>query len=144
MPLTAYPGSGFKMFMLDVGLLAAKSGLDVRTILEGNTIFEEFKGSLTEQYVLQQLLSELTITPCYWFNENSHTEVNFVFQNGTNIIPLEVKVAENLQSKSLKSYCAKYSPKVAIRTSMSDYRQEEKLTNLPLYAISQIQNECPE
>ena len=142
MPLTAYPDSGFKMFMLDVGLLAAKSGLDERSILEGNTIFEEFKGALTEQYVQQQLLSELSITPCYWFNENSHAEVDFVFQNGTNIIPLEVKAAENLQSKSLKSYCTKYSPKVAIRTSMSDYRQEEKLTNLPLYAISQIHNEC--
>lgn len=144
MPLTAYPAHGFKIFMLDVGLLAAKSGLDVRSILEGNTIFEEFKGSLTEQYVQQQLRSESAITPCYWFNENSQAEVDFVFQNGTNIIPLEVKAAENLQSKSLKSYCTKYSPQVAIRASMSDYRQEEKLTNLPLYAISQIKNECPE
>lgn len=138
MPLTAYPASGFKMFMLDVGLLAAKSRLDDRSILEGNTIFEEFKGSLTEQYVQQQLRSELAITPCYWSNENSHAEVDFVFQNGADIIPLEVKAAENLQSKSLKSYCAKYSPKVAIRTSMSDYRQEVNLTNLPLYAISTI------
>jgi len=142
MPLTAYPSNGFKMYMLDVGLLAAKSGLDLRSILEGNTIFEEFKGSLTEQYVQQQLRSEMAITPYYWFNENSHAEVDFVFQNGTNIIPLEVKAAENLQSKSLKSYCTKYSPKVAIRTSVSDYRQEKQLTNLPLYAISQIQNEC--
>lgn len=144
MPLAAYPSNGFKMFMLDVGLLAAKSGLDVHSILEGNRIFEEFKGSLTEQYVQQQLRSEVGISPCYWSNENSHAEVDFVFQNGTNIIPLEVKASENLQSKSLKSYCTKYSPKVAIRTSMSDYRQEEKLTNLPLYAISQIQNECKE
>ena len=142
MPLTAYQGNGFKMFMLDVGLLAAKSGLDSRSILEGNTIFEEFKGSLTEQYVLQQLHSELDISPCYWSNENGQAEVDFVFQNGSDIIPLEVKAAENLQSKSLKSYCAKYSPVIAIRTSMSDYRQEEKLTNLPLYAISQLQNEC--
>ena len=142
MPLTAYQGNGFKMFMLDVGLLAAKSGLDSRSILEGNTIFEEFKGSLTEQYVLQQLHSELDISPCYWSNENGQAEVDFVFQNGSDIIPLEVKAAENLQSKSLKSYCAKYSPVIAIRTSMSDYRQEEKLTNLPLYAISQLQKEC--
>ncbi|MFA6715583.1 MAG: ATP-binding protein [Victivallales bacterium] len=144
MPLAAYPSNGFKMFMLDVGLLAAKSGLDEHSILEGNSIFEEFKGSLTEQYVQQQLRSELGIVPCYWSIENSSAEVDFVFQSGSDVIPLEVKAAENLQAKSLKSYCAKYSPKAAIRTSMSDYRQEDKLTNLPLYAISQIKKECPE
>jgi hypothetical protein len=80
MPLTAYQGNGFKMFMLDVGLLAAKSGLDSRSILEGNTIFEEFKGSLTEQYVLQQLHSELDISPCYWSNENGQAEVDLSFK----------------------------------------------------------------
>ncbi len=144
MPLNAYAGSGFKMFTLDVGLLAAKSGLDQRSLLEGNTIFEEFKGALTEQYVQQQLRSEAAVTPCYWANENGTAEVDFVFQNGSNIVPLEVKASENLQAKSLKSYCLKYSPKVAIRTSMSDYRQEKKLVNLPLYAISQILNEDSE
>lgn len=143
MPLVAYSSNGFKMFILDVGLLAAKSGLDESFILKGNSIFEEFKGSLTEQYVQQQLRSEEAIVPCYWSNENSRAEVDFVFQNGTNVIPLEVKAAENLQAKSLKSYCVKYSPGVAIRTSMSDYRRDEKLTNLPLYAISQIRRECP-
>ena len=142
-PLVAYAGSGFKMFMLDVGLLAAKSGLDQRSLLEGNRVFEEFKGSLTEQYVQQQLRSETAIAPCYWANENGNAEVDFAFQSESNIIPLEVKASENLQAKSLKSYCVKYSPKVAIRTSMSDYRQEEKLTNLPLYAISQILQESP-
>ncbi|MCK5914741.1 MAG: ATPase, partial [Deltaproteobacteria bacterium] len=71
-------------------------------------------------------------------------EVDFIFQNGSDIIPLEVKASENLQAKSLKSYCLKYSPKVAIRTSMSDYRQEKNLVNLPLYAISQILNEDSE
>ncbi len=143
MPLAAYSSNGFKMFMLDVGLLAAKSALDEHSILEGNNIFAEFKGSLTEQYVQQQLRSELAISPCYWSTENSSAEVDFVFQNGSDVIPLEVKAAENLQAKSLKSYCAKYSPKVAIRTSMSDYRKEDTLTNLPLYAIGQIQKECP-
>jgi predicted AAA+ superfamily ATPase len=138
MPLTAYSGNGFKMFMLDVGLLAALSGLDERSILEGNRIFEEFKGALTEQYIQQQLRAETGIEPCYWSNERSKAEVDFVFQYRSDVIPLEVKAAENLQAKSLKSYCAKYSPKIAIRTSMSDYRQEETLVNLPLYAISQI------
>ncbi len=142
MPLAAYSSNGFKMFMLDVGLLAAKSGLDEHSILEGNHIFTEFKGSLTEQYIQQQLRSELAIKPCYWSTEKSNAEVDFVFQNGTDVIPLEVKAAENLQAKSLKSYYTKYSPKIAIRTSMSDYRKEDTLTNLPLYAISQIQKEC--
>ena len=84
------------------------------------------------------------VTPCYWANENGTAEIDFVFQNGSNIVPLEVKASENLQAKSLKSYRLKYSPKVAIRTSMSDYRQEKNLVNLPLYAISQILNEDSE
>ena len=144
MPLAAYPGNGFKIFMLDIGLLAAKSGLDERSILEGNSIFTEFKGALTEQYVQQQLLSEAAIEPCYWSKEKSRAEVDFIFQQGRDVVPLEVKAAENLQAKSLKSYCAKYSPRIAFRTSMSDYRREEYLTNLPLYAISQIRRECLE
>jgi predicted AAA+ superfamily ATPase len=115
MPLTSYQDTkSFKLFVLDVGLLATLSQLDYKSILEGNRIFEEFKGALTEQYVLQQLKSN------------------------NKIVPLEVKSAENLQAKSLKNYVAKYSPSNAVRTSMSDYRQEEWLINLPLYAISLI------
>jgi predicted AAA+ superfamily ATPase len=138
LPLNAYSGSGFKMFMLDVGLLAAMSGLDEHSIINGNQIFEEFKGALTEQYVQQQLRAETTIEPYYWSKERGNAEVDFIFQYKTNIIPLEVKAAENLQAKSLKSYCETYSPNYAVRTSMSNYRQEKLLTNLPLYAISQI------
>jgi len=137
-PLNAYANNGFKMFMLDVGLLAALSGLDKHSIIEGNSIFEEFKGALTEQYVQQQLRAEVAINPYYWSKEKGNAEVDFVFQHERYIIPLEVKATENLQAKSLKSYCNKYSPKYAIRTSMSNYRQEKLLTNLPLYAISQI------
>jgi len=101
MPLTAYSGNGFKLFMLDVGLLAALSGLDERSIIEGNRIFEEFKGALTEQYVQQQLRAETSIEPSYWSNERSNAEVDFVFQHKSEVIPLEVKAAENLQAKSL-------------------------------------------
>ena len=136
-PLSAYSGEGFKLFMLDVGLLAALSGLDEYSLIEGNRIFEEFKGALTEQYV-QQLRAETGIVPSYCSNEKSSGEVDFVFQQGRNIIPLEVKAAENLQAKSLKSYCTKYSPPLAVRTSLSDYRQDDLLLNLPLYGISQI------
>lgn len=141
MPLMAYQDfNSFKLFVLDVGLLSAMSGLDIKSLLEGNRVFEEFKGSLTEQYVLQQLITIKEITPFYWSAEKSNGEIDFVFQSGMNIIPLEVKASENLQAKSLKSYCLRYEPKYAIRTSMSDYRKEERLTNLPLYAINGILN----
>jgi predicted AAA+ superfamily ATPase len=139
MPLTAYQDfNAFKLFVVDVGLLAAMSGLDVKTLLEGNRVFEEFKGSLTEQYVLQQLIARKHITPFYWTAEKSDGEIDFVFQIGMDIVPLEVKAAENLQAKSLKSYCQRYKPRLAFRASMSDYRKEEWLTNLPLYAMNGI------
>lgn len=139
MPLMAYQDyNAFKLYLLDVGLLSAISGLDIKSLLEGNRVFEEFKGALTEQYVLQQLVTNKDITPFYWTAEKSKGEIDFVFQSGMNIIPLEVKAAENLQAKSLRNYCIKYEPKYAIRTSMSDYRREEWLTNIPLYAINGI------
>jgi len=141
MPLMAYQDfNSFKLFVLDVGLLSAMSSLNIKSLLEGNRVFEEFKGSLTEQYVLQQLITNKQITPFYWSAEKSNGEIDFVFQSGMDIVPLEVKASENLQAKSLKSYCARYEPKYAIRTSMSDYREEDWLTNLPLYAINCILN----
>ncbi|GAB6172639.1 ATP-binding protein [Paradesulfitobacterium aromaticivorans] len=137
MPLMAYQDfNAFKLFILDVGLLAAMSGLDLKALLEGNRIFAEFKGALTEQYVLQQLVASREITPFYWSAEKGTAEIDFIFQSGTDIIPIEVKASENLQAKSLKSYCQKYQPRVALRSSMSDYRKEEWLTNVPLYAIN--------
>jgi predicted AAA+ superfamily ATPase len=137
MPLMASQDfNAFKLFVLDVGLLGAMSELDIKSLLEGNKIFEEFKGALTEQYVLQQLIASKKATPYYWSAEKGTAEIDFIFQSDSNIVPLEVKAAENLQAKSLKSYCQKYEPRYAIRTSMSDYRQEEWLTNVPLYAIN--------
>ena len=141
MPLMAYQDfNAFKLFVLDVGLLGAMSELDIKSLLEGNKIFEEFKGALTEQYVLQQLIASKKATPYYWSAEKGTAEIDFIFQSDSNIVPLEVKAAENLQAKSLKSYCQKYEPRYAIRTSMSDYRQEEWLTNVPLYAINILWN----
>ena len=139
MPLSAYQNTAFKLFMLDVGLLSAKSGLDQQTLLEGNRIFTEFKGSLTEQYVLQQLVSDCDIKPCYWSAEGGIAEIDFVFQHKMNVYPLEVKAEENLKAKSLSVYSKKYSPEISLRASMSNYRREEWLVNLPLYAISQIE-----
>ncbi len=142
MPLLAYTTNDFKLFMLDVGLLAATSGLDVKSLLEGNRAFTEFNGALTEQYVQQQLLAELEIRPTYWSAERAAAEVDFVCQLNGAVIPLEVKAEENLRSKSLRSYRERFAPPVALRTSMSDYRREEWLVNIPLYGISRVEAVC--
>ncbi len=140
-PLKAYADtSAFKVYIVDVGLLGAMGDIDVKTLLEGNSIFEEFKGALTEQYVLQQLATIPDMPIYYWSAENALAEVDFIVQYSGQVIPIEVKAEENLKAKSLKSYCQKYSPKIALRTSMSDYRQEEWLTNIPLFAIGEITN----
>jgi len=139
MPLRAYQDfNAFKLFVVDVGLLSAMSGLDVKSLLEGNKIFEEFKGALTEQYVLQQLTAIKEIEPFYWSTETGSAELDFVIQSGMHVVPLEVKAEENLQAKSLKSYYNKYQPKYAVRSSMSNFRQEEWMVNFPLYAINQL------
>lgn len=139
MPLKAYEDtSAFKLFMVDIGLLGAMVNMDVKTLLEGNKVFEEFKGSLTEQFVLQQLVTNHNLAVSYWSAENATSEIDFLIQYSGQIIPIEVKAEENLQAKSLKLFCEKYKPKYAIRTSMSDYRKEEWLTNLPLYALNEL------
>ncbi|MFA6308948.1 MAG: ATP-binding protein [Clostridia bacterium] len=141
MPLIAYEDrSAFKLFVLDVGLLGAISGLDLNVLLEGNRLFREFKGSLTEQFVLQQMIAGQGIKPFYWSSDKGIAEIDFVFQNKEEIVPVEVKAAENLQSKSLKNYYQKYQPKISVRTSMSDYRKEDWIVNIPLYAINEILN----
>lgn len=138
-PLTAYEDlKAFKLFTLDVGILGAMSGLDVQILLEGNKLFSEFKGALTEQYVLQQLKSTTYYGVYYHTNDRASCEIDFILNAGRNSIPLEVKAEENLRAKSLRSYCEKYKPEIAVRTSMSAYRKEEWLTNIPLYAISEI------
>lgn len=135
MPLKAYMEmSNFKIYMLDIGLLAAQGELDARVLLEGNKVFEEFKGALTEQFIAQELVAS-GISLYYFSKENSSGELDFLVQRGNQIIPVEVKAEENLQAKSLKAYCNKYNPAFAIRTSMSDYREQDWMTNVPLYAF---------
>ena len=142
-PLKAYQDlPAFKLYMMDVGLLAAMTDLDAKTLLKGNAIFTEFKGALTEQYVCQQLIAELGATPYYWSAENSTGEVDFVLQHSGNVIPLEVKAEENLMAKSLKFFVAGNKLSLGVRSSMSDYRKQETLINLPLYAISQLWSAC--
>ncbi len=124
--------------MVDIGLLNAMVNVDVKTLLEGSIVFEEFKGALTEQSVLQQLIVNKELAIYYWSAENATAEIDFLVQCAGQIVPVEVKGEENLQAKSLKTFCQKYKPLTAIWTSMSDFRKEDWLTNLPLYAISEL------
>lgn len=136
MPLIAYmEQSAFKMYMLDVGLLAAVSRLDMKTLLGGSAVFTEFKGALTEQFVAQELITgghELY----YYSPEHSVSEIDFILQIANQIVPIEVKAEENLHAQSLKVYREKYQPELAIRSSMSRYREQENLVNVPLYSLS--------
>lgn len=136
LPLKAYTDfSAFKLFLVDVGLMVAMAGLDVKTLLKGSEIFEEFKGALTEQFVFQQLTQNENLVISYWASDSLKAEVDLLVQYSNEIIPVEVKAAENLQAKSLKTFFHKYYSGFAIRTSLSDYRRDAWLTNVPLYAI---------
>ena len=136
LPLRSYKDTkAFKLYMLDTGLLSALSGLDSKTLLNENKIFMEFKGALTEQYVLQQFKCEKILPVFYWSAEAGTSEVDFIIQMDNRIIPVEVKASENLRAKSIKIYREKYSPKISIRLSMSNYRNEGWLINIPLYAL---------
>ncbi len=139
LPLKAYGDlRAFKLFTLDVGLLAAMTGLRPTTLLEGNELFVEFKGALTEQFVLQELMTLEHISAYYYTNDKSSAEIDFVVDDGERVIPVEVKAQENLMAKSLKVYNEKFNPALSVRTSMTNYKREERLVNLPLYAISEI------
>lgn len=135
-PLKTYEDrNAFKLFLLDVGLLAALAGLQARTLLDGNGFFQEFKGAITEQFVFEELSGKKDIQIYYWSAEKGSAEIDFVIQVQGLVMPCEVKAAENLQAKSLKSFQARYQPKVSLRTSMADYRNEGWLINIPLYAL---------
>lgn len=139
-PLIAYQDtSAFKLYILDVGLLGAMTRIDAKILLEGNEIFIEFKGSFTEQFVLTELKSNKDIPVFYWSAERATAELDFLVQLGTDVVPIEVKSEENLKAKSLKSFVEKYNTKLNIRTSMSDYRKEDWLINIPLYSIGNIE-----
>ena len=136
-PLIAYMEmNSFKMFMFDVGLLTAKDGLSARLLLEGSRIFEEFKGPLTEQYVAQEL--HAAGYPLYYFaTARSTGEIDFMLQGDLDCVPIEVKAEQNLRARSLRAFCDKYKPGMAIRSSMSNYKQEDWLTNVPLYMLAE-------
>lgn len=139
MPLKAYKSmNAYKLFVIDVGLLGAMSELEAESILEGNDIFIEFKGALSEQYVLQQLISDTEYTPYYYGTEKATFEQDFLIQKGKNIIPIEVKAETNIHSQSLRAYCDKYHPERAVRFSALKYMNQEWMENIPLYAVCNL------
>ena len=135
-PLSAYCESGaFKVFMVDVGLLGAMSDLPPDAVIAGSKVFTEFKGALTEQYVCQQLIAECGLTPYYWSAENSLGEIDFLVQDG-GVFAIEVKAEENLRAKSLRAFKGAHPEVSAVRLSLSGYREQEWMHNVPLYAVS--------
>ena len=138
LPLKAYEDlKAFKLFLLDVGLLNCMTGISKHILLDGNDIFKEFKGSVTEQYVFQQLRTVLDYGIYYYTNDRNSCEIDLLVDDGEKVIPVEVKAEENLRAKSLKMYREKYDPSVCVITFMANYRNENNgLINLPLYCIT--------
>ena len=138
-PLKAYEDlKAFKLFIVDVGLLGCMTGLRQRTLLDGDDLFVEFKGALTEQYVCQQLKTIEDLGVYYYTNDRGSCEIDFVVDTGEQIVPIEVKAETNLRAKSLKTYRERFEPELSVRTSMADYKKDDWLLNLPLYAIENI------
>lgn len=139
LPLSAYEDfAAFKLFIVDTGLMCAMSNLPAQVLLTGNDLFTDYKGALTEQYVLQQLQSFKDLSIYYWSSDNSQGEIDFLLQHEADIIPVEVKAKENLQAKSLRAFIEKNPGLHGARLSMSDYREQDWMTNYPLYAIQSI------
>ncbi|HEY5556709.1 ATP-binding protein [Acetobacterium sp.] len=144
LPLKAYEDlKAFKLFIVDIGLLSCMVRLHQEVLLNGNELFREFKGALTEQYFLQQLKTLKGLEIYYWTNDRGSAEIDFLIDNGNAVIPVEVKAETNLKAKSLKMYYEKFQPKLSIRSSMTDYKREGWLLNLPLYAINSINTLSP-
>ncbi len=157
LPMSSYWAAGVsKVFVLDVGLLSAACELDAGTLLDGDAVFDDFKGALTEQFVQQELRADCGLSPCYWASEekNAKAEIDFLCTVRGNIVPIEVKSGRNTQAKSLHVYCQRFQPKQAVRTSLNPFCRNEipfkkpeynhksaTLLDLPLYALSRLRDE---
>ncbi|MBQ9539742.1 MAG: DUF4143 domain-containing protein [Treponema sp.] len=138
-PLKTYADfSSYKLYFVDVGLLGAHAGLDARSILDGNTLFTEFKGAITEQYVLQQIVCDTNFVPYYYSGEKATYELDFLIQKDGKMLPIEVKASENVRSKSLSFFREKYGNHTAIRFSLAKYIEQDWLVNIPLYAVCRL------
>lgn len=134
-PLSAYRNRAFKLFGVDVGLLAAQVGLPVRAVLEGNRVFTEFKGALTEQFVQQELRAAAGDDPATWMPPDSKAGIDFLVQDEDGIVPVEARAERNLRAKSLGVYRAAFAPALSIRTSLAGFAENGGLLDLPLPAI---------
>lgn len=135
-PLSAYKDfSAYKLFVLDVGLLCAMSELDAKSIIEGNSLFVEFKGALTEQYVEQELVASTPYTAYYYGSEKATFEQDFLIQKENKVVPIEVKAETNVRSQSLKAFYEKYKPELSVRFSLLPYKRQDWMVNIPLYAV---------
>ena len=141
LPVSAYDDlSAFKIYLADVGVLRRLAQLDPTAFGEGNRLFTEFKGALTENYVLQTLITQFEVTPRYWTQTNPPYEVDFLIQRGNDIFPIEVKPEANTTSRSLKKYKELFSnkAKLRIRLSLDNLRLDDDVLNIPLFLTDQI------
>ena len=133
LPLSAYDQhNAFKLYGLDVGIIRKLSKLSPAAIIEGNRLFTEFKGALTENYILQSLIVQFKTIPHYWTSGNT-AEVDFLILLNNEIIPVEVKSDENVRSKSLAVYQSAFKPKLRIRYSLKNLQHRDGLLNIPLF-----------
>lgn len=145
LPLAAYEDfSAFKMFLSDIGLMGAMGNIPVQSLLNGNMLFSDFKGALTEQFVLQQMKTNQSLSIYYWSADNSRGEIDFLVQQEEKVIPIEVKAEENLQAKSLRMFVERNPGLKGCRFSMSPYREQDWLVNYPLYSVLTILGQTEE
>ena len=138
-PLKAYNDlSSFKIYMLDIGLLRRMSGLDSKIIIEGNKLFEEFKGTFSENYVLNMLVQKYDMVPNYYTFDRH--EIDFMIQKDNKIIPIEVKSNKSTNNISLTRYKEKFEPDLSIRFSMNNFCKDNKIMNVPLFLIEYLDN----
>lgn len=141
-PLSGYEDlSAFKIYLADVGVLRRLAKLDPVAFREGNRLFTEFKGALTENFVLQSLIPQFDAAPHYWSRLNPSYEVDFVIQRENDIIPIEVKSDTNIKSRSLQKYAETFSAetKIRVRFSMNNLRMDDGVLNIPLFMVDQAE-----
>ncbi len=139
LPLKAYEDlKAFKIYLLDIGLLRTLCEIDPDIIIRKEDVFREFMGSLTEQYVIQQLQTVEIADNIYYWSEGATSEVDFIFSYKNNIVPVEAKAGVNVRAQSLRIFCGKYEPNLAIRTSLKPFYIQDKLMNLPLFYVDNL------
>ena len=136
LPLKAYEDlKAFKIYHLDIGLLRTLCEIDSEIILDTEAVFKEYMGTLTEQFVLQELQAIEMVPNIYYWSEGASSEVDYIFSYKNKIIPVEAKAGLTVHAQSLKVFCKKYEPKIAIRTSLKDFKINNEIWNVPLYEL---------